>query len=261
MPPRPGLIAPALRPLIGIPCCVRDVGESAEHEAHLVSDKYIRAVAEAAGGQPLLIPALGDALDRDDLLARLDGLFVTGSPSNVEPARYGGAPSRPGTLHDRRRDATTLPLLRRAIASGVPILAICRGVQELNVALGGTLHQLVHEVPGRSDHRGRPGGVEDRYAHTAHPVRLAAGGLFARLAGGSELMVNSVHSQGIDRLAGGLMIEATAPDGQIEAVRGSGVGFVVGVQWHPEFRLAESPFSRALFAAFGAACRERAAAG
>jgi putative glutamine amidotransferase len=246
------------RPLIGIPCCVRDVGEAAEHEAHLVSEKYIRAVAEAAGGQPLLVPALGAALDGADLLARLDGLFVTGSPSNVEPARYGGAPSRPGTLHDPQRDATTLPLLRQAIAAGVPILAVCRGIQELNVALGGTLHQLVHEAPGRNDHRARPGSVEERYAHTAHSVRFTAGGLFAVLAGGAELMVNSVHSQGIDRLGAGLTIEAVAPDGQIEAVRGIGEGFVVGVQWHPEFRLAESPFSRALFAAFGAACRDRA---
>jgi putative glutamine amidotransferase len=246
------------RPLIGIPCCVRNVGETAEHEAHLVSEKYIRAVAEAAGGQPLLVPALGAALDGADLLARLDGLFVTGSPSNVEPARYGGQASRPGTLHDPQRDATTLPLLRQAIAAGVPILAVCRGVQELNVALGGTLHQLVHEVPGRSDHRARPGTVAERYAYTAHSVRLTADGLFATLARGSELMVNSVHSQGIDRLAAGLTIEAVAPDGQIEAVRGTGVGFVVGVQWHPEFRLAETPFSRALFAAFGAACDERA---
>jgi putative glutamine amidotransferase len=246
------------RPLIGIPCCVRDAGEAAEHEAHLVSEKYIRAVAEAAGGQPLLVPALGAALDGADLLARLDGLFVTGSPSNVEPARYGGAPSRPGTLHDPQRDATTLPLLRQAIAAGVPILAVCRGIQELNVALGGTLHQLVHEAPGRNDHRARPGSVEERYAHDAHSVRFTTGGLFAALAGRAELMVNSVHSQGIDRLGTGLTIEAVAPDGQIEAVRGIGEGFVVGVQWHPEFRLAESPFSRALFAAFGAACRDRA---
>jgi putative glutamine amidotransferase len=245
-----------MRPLIGIPCCVRNVGETTEHEAHLVSEKYIRAVAEAAGGQPLLVPALGDALDCDDLLARLDGLFVTGSPSNVDPVHYGGAASRPGTLHDPQRDATTLPLLRRAVAGSVPLLAICRGIQEL--ALGGTLHQLVHEVPGRSDHRARPGSVDERYAHTAHAVHLAPDGLFARLAGGRELMVNSVHSQGIDRLAAGLTIEALAPDGQIEAVRGTGKGFVVGVQWHPEFRHAETPFSGSLFAAFGAACRERA---
>jgi putative glutamine amidotransferase len=248
-----------MRPLIGIPCCVRNVGATAEHESHLVSEKYIQAVADGAGGKPMLIPALGEALEGDDLLARLDGLFVTGSPSNVEPARYGGAPSRPGTLHDPQRDATTLPLLRRAVAAGVPILAICRGIQELNVALGGTLHQLVHEVPGRSDHRARPGTVDERYAHTAHAVHLTAGGLFARLSGASELTVNSVHSQGIDRLADGLMVEAVAPDGQIEAVSGTRGGFVVGVQWHPEFRLAKTPFSRALFVAFGGACRERAA--
>ena len=244
------------RPLIGITCCRRGVGG---RSIHAVTDKYVVAATAAAGGVPVLLPALGAGFDPVELADRLDGLLVTGSPSNIEPCHYGGAPSRPGTLHDRRRDATALPLLRAAVAADLPVLAICRGLQELNVALGGTLHQLLHETPGRIDHRAPRGTVAERYAHTAHGVRLVAGGLFERLAGSAELMVNSLHAQGIDRMAAGLEVEAVAPDGQIEGVRASAAGFILGVQWHPEFAWSDNPFSRALLAAFGAACRARQA--
>jgi putative glutamine amidotransferase len=243
-------------PTIGIPSCVREIRET---PFHAVGAKYIRAVAEVAGGLPLLIPAFGPAFDPADLIARFDGLLITGSPSNVEPHHYEGEPSIEGTLHDAERDATTLPLLRAALAAGLPILAICRGIQELNVAMGGTLHQRVHEVPGRLNHRSPPGTVEEKYAHRAHTVALTAGGFFERLAGTREITVNSLHSQGIDRLAQGLVVEAVAPDGQIEAVRVSGAPFAIGVQWHPEFRVLQNPVSAALFAAFGDACRARAA--
>jgi putative glutamine amidotransferase len=243
-------------PIIGIPCCARPIGE---HPFHVVGEKYISAVAASSGGLPLLIPALGAGIDGSELVGRLDGLFLTGSRSNVEPRHYDGSPSQPGTAHDAQRDATTLPLIRAAVAAGLPILAVCRGIQELNVALGGTLHQLVHEVPGRRDHRAPQGTVDEKYAHAAHPVDLTSGGYFASLAGTSQLMVNSLHGQGIDRLAPGLVVEAVAPDGQIEAVRAAAARFVVGVQWHPEFRVADNAFSIALFAAFGAACRARAA--
>ena len=239
-------------PVIGIPCCARPVND---HPYHVVADKYVRAVAETVGGLPLLIPALGPNVDAADLVGRFDGLLLTGSRSNVEPHHYDGSPSREGTAHDAQRDATTLPLIRAAVATGLPVLAICRGIQELNVALGGTLHQLVHEVPGRRDHRSIPGTTEEKYAHPAHPVALTKGGLFERLAGATEITVNSLHSQGIDRLAPGLVVEGVAPDGQIEAVRAEGADFVVGVQWHPEFRIGDNPVSAALFAAFGAACR------
>ena len=166
-----------------------------------------------------------------------------------------GPPSAPDTLHDPARDGMSLPLLRAAVEADLPVLAICRGIQELNVALGGSLHQRVHELPGRLDHRARRGlSVDARYAYDAHPVALTPGGLFERIAGASSLIVNSLHHQGIDRLAPGLVVEATAPDGQIEAVRLPDARFVVGVQWHPEHRLAEEPVSRALFALFGEAC-------
>jgi putative glutamine amidotransferase len=196
------------------------------------------------------------------VLDRLDGLLLTGSPSNVEPFHYGGPPSREGTLHDPDRDATTLPLIREAVRRNMPVLAICRGIQELNVALGGTLHQRIFEMPERFSHkrRQRPMMIPDneRYG-PAHSVALTPEGLLARLAGATEIMVNSLHGQGIDCPAPDLVVEAVAPDGQIEAVSLPAARFVVGVQWHPEYKPLENPFSRALFAAFSQACHATSA--
>ena len=168
----------------------------------------------------MLIPAIGPQIDVSAVLDRLDGLLITGSPSNVEPMHYGGPPSREGTLHDPDRDATTLPLIREAVRRDLPVLAICRGIQELNVALGGTLHQRIFEMPERFNHRRRKGPMthDERYG-PAHPVALTEGGVLRQLAGGAdEIMVNSLHGQGIDRPAPDLIVEAVAPDGQIEAV-------------------------------------------
>jgi putative glutamine amidotransferase len=239
-------------PVIGVSCCTRMLGD---HPTHWAGEKYVLAVSDAVGGLPLLVPALGERIAADALIGRLDGLLLTGSRSNVEPHHYGGAPSAPDTAHDPQRDAMTLPLIRAAVAANLPLLAICRGFQELNVALGGTLHQRVHEVEGRLDHRAPEGDVARRYAHEAHAVALTPGGALERLAGSLTLTFNSLHSQGIDRLAPSLAVEAVAPDGQIEAVRHEDAAFALGVQWHPEYRFADNLFSRALFAAFGAACR------
>lgn len=246
-------------PIVGLPACMR-MGEYTQF--HGVGEKYVAAVAEGAGALPVLLPALGDGQDMDGLLNRLDGLLFTGSPSNVEPGRYGGPASAPGTLHDPARDATTLPLIRAAIARGVPIFCICRGIQELNVALGGTLHQLVHELPGKLDHRSRKDVPLDQRYNPAHAIGLPAGGYVRALAqGAAEAMVNSLHAQGIDHLAKGLAVEATAPDGLIEAVRvKDATAFALGVQWHPEHKTAmQWPLSRALFAAFGKAVAARVA--
>jgi putative glutamine amidotransferase len=239
-------------PFIGIPCCVRAIWE---RPFHIVSDRYPQAVIDAAGGVPLLIPAVGAKMDCGAVLDRLDGLLITGSPSNVEPHQYGGPPSMEGTLHDPDRDATTLPLIREAVRRGLPVLAICRGIQELNVALGGTLYQRIFEMPDRFNHRRRKGPMtlDERYG-PAHPVKLSEGGRLIELAGAAEIMVNSLHGQGIDRPAPDLFVEAVAPDGQIEGVSLPGARFVVGVQWHPEYKALENPFSRALFAAFAQAC-------
>ena len=239
-------------PLIGIPSCLRSINE---RTFHTVNERYPNAVIDAVGGLPLLIPAIGPKTDCGAVLDRLDGLLLTGSPSNVEPFHYGGPPSREGTLHDPDRDATTLPLIREAVRRDMPILAICRGIQELNVALGGTLYQRIFEMPGRFNHRRRRGKMtlDQRYG-PAHPVQLSAGGRLIAYAGTGELMVNSLHGQGIDRPAPDLFVEAVAPDGQIEAVSLPGARFVVGVQWHPEYKVLENPFSRALFAVFAQAC-------
>ncbi len=237
-------------PLIGIPTCLRTVNERAIHG---VADRYPTAVIDATGCLPVLIPAVGSRIDICGVLDRLDGLLLTGSPSNVHPSHYGAEPSHPDILHDRERDATTLPLIRAAVARDLPVLAICRGIQELNVALGGSLHQRVHELPGRLNHRSRQDSPDGAYG-PAHSVALTEGGLLARFAGAAEAMVNSLHSQGIDRLAPGLRVEAVAPDGQIEAVSLPEARFVVGVQWHPEYKALENPFSSALFSAFARAC-------
>jgi len=222
---------------------------------HAASDTYVRAVDQVVGGVPLLIPANGAEADIAALITRLDGLLFTGSRSNVAPENYGGPPQPEGAPEDLARDATTLPLLRAAIMAGVPVLAICRGLQELNVALGGTLIQKLSAVPGRLTHLGHESDREARYA-ARHQVRLS--GRLAEIIGAAEIMVNSVHEQAIDRPAPALVIEATAPDGTIEGVRAADAkGFAIGVQWHPEWRAGENTASRRLFAAFAAACRDR----
>ena len=237
---------------VGIPACNKLIDGMPRYENPA---RYSIAVFGGAGALPVLIPPMGEA--QLGLLDRLDGLLVPGSPSNVHPSHYDGGDSATPDSHDTERDHTTLPLLRAAIERGMPVLAICRGIQELNVALGGTLHQKVHDLPGRRDHRGGPGTMEERYG-PKHPIALS--GRLGALLGAAEITVNSLHGQAIDRLAPGLVIEAVAPDGTIEAVRVEyASGFAFGVQWHPEWRYADDPASVALFAAFGQACRDYAA--
>jgi putative glutamine amidotransferase len=248
-------MAPA-RPLIGISADRRMVGA---HPFHMVGEKYARAVLEAADAAPVMIPALAEELRFDELLQRLDGLVFTGSPSNVEPRLYQGPPSAPGTLHDPARDATTLPLIRKAVEAGVPVFGICRGFQEMNVAFGGTLHQNLHEIPGYLDHRDDTTQPLEVQYGPAHEVTLEPGGLLRSFSERDRIEVNSLHHQGIDQLGAELAVEARAPDGVIEAFRvRQAVRFAVAVQWHPEWRVMGNPFSRALFAAFGQASRERA---
>ncbi|MFC3532782.1 gamma-glutamyl-gamma-aminobutyrate hydrolase family protein [Vogesella facilis] len=228
------------------------------HWSQVVGEKYINAIVDGSQGLALLLPALGERQSAADILSAVDGLLFTGSYSNVEPHLYGGAPSLPGTLHDAARDATTLPLLRAAVAQGVPLLAICRGFQELNVAFGGSLHQRVHEVAGLADHRedkSQPLAVQ--YG-PAHGIQLSGGGVLATISGLRAATVNSVHGQGLDRLGAGLQVEAVAPDGLVEAVSvRDAPAFALGVQWHPEWRHAEDTLSSAIFRAFGDACRAR----
>jgi putative glutamine amidotransferase len=236
------------RPIVGIPACAKLVNGMLRHDTPA---RYAEAVLGGADAVPIMLPPLGEA--ELEVLDVLDGLLVPGSPSNVHPDLYDGGASQTPELHDAARDATSLPLIRGAIARGIPVLAICRGIQELNVALGGTLHQQVHELGGRMDHRGGPGEQEVRYG-PKHPIALS--GVLAGIVGADAIMVNSLHGQAIDRLAPGLVVEALAEDGTIEAVRvATARGFACGVQWHPEWGYAENDASLAIFRAFGAACR------
>jgi len=239
------------RPVIGLICDHRRVDDQ---DAHLVLKPYITAAREGAGGVPLLIPVLDPALDHADILGAMDGLLFTGSPSNVEPSLYGGPPAREPTWEDCARDALTMPLLRTAIAAGVPLLCICRGLQELNVALGGSLHQHIHEIPGRIDHREDEDAPLSVQYGPAHDVTVVAGGMLDTLVAQKSFAVNSLHSQGVNRLAPSLRIEAQAPDGQIEAVSLSEPkGFLLALQWHPEWQWRDDPVSVAIWQAFGAA--------
>jgi len=248
--------ARARKPVIGVPADRRLLGKLWFHGA---GEKYLRAIADAAGALPLVVPAFGEQIELETLLETCDGVLLPGSPSNIEPHHYQGSPSAPGTWHDPERDATTLPLIPRAVAAGLPLLAVCRGFQEFNVAFGGTLHQRLHEVPGLMVHKeDESTPLEEQYG-PAHEVELTPGGALSRMAGCDRIAVNSLHWQGVDRLGSGLVVEARAPDGVIEAVRVAGApSFALAVQWHPEWRVLENPFSSALFAAFGDAARARA---
>jgi putative glutamine amidotransferase len=248
------------RPLVGVVADVRPVDEQ---PFHMAQEKYLNAVRLGAGCFPVIIPSFGLDDDLAEFVGHLDGLLLTGAVSNVAPERYGAPLEPPRGPYDPERDSTTLPLIDLALATELPLLAICRGFQELNVALGGTLSPRVHELPGRIDHRAPyklP--LADQYAPT-HEVKLSPGGTLADLIPGTgAVMVNSLHWQGIETLAPRLTVEATAPDGTIEGIRvADAKGFTLGVQWHPEWDVTASPFSMALFGRFGDAARTRRALG
>ena len=233
---------------VGIVC---DHIQHGGHPFDAVGEKYIAAVRDAVGALPLLIPVLDPPIPPDELLSQFDGLLFTGSRSNVSPSRYGGARPRDESLQDKRRDATALPLLLAAIERGKPTFCICRGLQELNVALGGTLHQHLEELPGRMDHRDPKDAATEIQYGPAHEVTVTDNGMLAGLLPERRFQINSLHSQGIDRLAPDLVAEAVAPDGTIEAVSlRKPKGYLLAVQWHPEWEWWLNPVSRALFAAF-----------
>lgn len=247
------------KPLIAIPADARMLGA---HLFHAAAEKYLRAVTEVVQGVPVIIPAMAQWLSCDDVLDRVDGILLPGSPSNIEPHHYNGSPSAEGTLHDPARDALSLPLIQAALARGTPLFAICRGLQEMNVALGGSLHQRVHELPGMQDHREDPEQPLDIQYGPAHAVEIAPGGLLADLLDQPRILVNSLHWQGINRLAPGARAEAVADDGLVEAFAvPSAPGFNLAVQWHPEWNATANPVSTKLFETFGDACRARMRSG
>ena len=242
-------------PRVGLPTDHKQIGA---HPFLAVGEKYVRAVVDGAGCLPLLVPTLDPVLPLRQVLEGLDGLLLTGAVSNIEPHHYSDESSYEGNLLDPRRDATNLPLIPLAIVMGVPVLAICRGFQEVNVAFGGSLYQKVHEQPGFMDHRENKDDPLDVQYGPAHDVALVPGGMLAGLVGGTQATVNSLHGQGVRRLGDGLVVEALAPDGLIEAFRHDGPAFMLAVQWHPEWKVADNPCYLSIFRAFGDACRARA---
>ena len=243
-------------PIVGISCNLKVDGR---FRHHTTGEQNTVAILTAARALPLLIPALGDRLDPDALLDAVDGIMLTGGVSNIEPHHYGQEPAPGEDVRDPGRDALSFALVRGAVRRGVPLLGVCRGIQEINVALGGTLHQRLHEVPGRRDHRrNREIEFEESIAPRDR-LRLTPGGLLSTWLGEEEAIVNSLHGQGIDQLAPALVVEALAEDGTIEAVRARDApAFAVGVQWHVEIGALEHPLNRAILEAFGDAVRRRA---
>jgi len=242
----------ALRPLVLVPACNKMLGE---HPYHIAGKKYADAV-RLAGCLPLVIPN-ADEVELEALLAIADGVFLTGSPSNVHPAHFDEDVLDLSLPLDPERDAWTLPLVRRALAAGLPLFTICRGTQETNVALGGSLHQAVHQVAGKADHRA-PGDAPAALQYAAaHEVFVEPGGVLERVVGRASFQVNSVHGQAVNRLAAGLRVEARAPDGVVEAFSAAAApGFNLCVQWHPEWQAADNDISMRMLTAFGHACRQ-----
>lgn len=242
-----------IRPLIAVPT---DVKPFENYIWHAAPEQYLVAAIEVAQVTPLLVPSLGDMMDVDTILNGVDGLLVTGSKSNVNPALYGVEQNAAFEPYDNARDATSIPLIRAAIEKGVPVLAICRGLQELNVALGGTLATEIQQLEGRMDHRAPESDIQAERFALQHPVKIAPNSCLAEILKTDSVKVNSVHRQAIDRLAPELEIEAIAEDGTIEAVSvKNSRGFIVGVQWHPEYWVQTDGPSQKIFQAFGEAVR------
>lgn len=253
---------PKSLPLVGIAC---DVIANGLHQFHGAGEKYINAVAHGANAMPVLLPAFGEGTDITDLnslftvgdiVGHIDGLFLTGSPSNIQPHHFNGPAHEKGTLEDPQRDSLTLQLINECVRQGVPILAVCRGFQELNVALGGTLHAKIHEVEGYHDHREDKSKDREGQYGPVHSVSFVEGGRLHTLTGENSWQVNSLHSQGINQLAESLVIEAVADDGLVEAVSlASGHNdqdtWVMGIQWHPEWQFESNKTSTAVFQEFG----------
>ena len=241
------------KPLVAV---TADRSISGLHPIHSAGEKYLSAICRGANCVPIILPAMSDDISLDDVLEQVDGVLLTGGYSNIQPHHY-DQQILPGEDHsDPQRDLTNLSLIPRVLDLGIPLLGICRGLQELNVALGGSLHQRVHEVDGFKDHReDKTTSIEVKYGE-AHSVYIEPEGILASLNEGPQPLVNSVHGQGIDRLAEGLRIEAVAEDGLVEAVSVlNAKQFALAVQWHPEWQVQDNPFYLAIFKAFGLACQ------
>lgn len=238
-----------------------DVRQFENYTWHAAPKQYLEAALTGAGVFPVLVPSFGHRLDLDQLLASVDGVMVTGSKSNVHPSLYGEKATEANGPYDPDRDATTLPLIRKAVERGVPLLAICRGIQEMNVALGGTLATEIQERDGSLDHRAPVSDSQDERFAIRQTVSIKPGSCLAGVFGAGDIQVNSVHRQAVGRLGSKLQVEAVAEDGTVEAVSVRDArAFAVGVQWHPEYWVKSDSASQKIFHAFGDAVRLHAAA-
>jgi putative glutamine amidotransferase len=243
------------RPVVGI------IGN-----AHLINDQYpahacgemnSAAVSLVSGALPLMVPADPRYVSVAELMATCDGFLLTGGRPNVHPEEYGEAATEAHGSFDRARDAIVLPLVRACVERGQPFLAICRGFQEVNVALGGSLHPEIRDLPGRMNHRMPPEGTLEEKFELRHDVTFTDGGVFHRLMGARKVRTNTLHGQGIKRAGARIVIDGEAEDGTPEAIYVEGApGFTLGVQWHPEWNAANDPVSRPLFEGFGDALRD-----
>ena len=242
------------KPVIGVPADRRLLGS---HWFHCVGEKYLAAIADAAEALPLIVPAFGDRLELEVLLERCDGVLLTGSPSNIEPARYGQPDAEDAAgPYDPGRDAMTADLIAAMLELGKPVIGICRGLQELNVAFGGTLRRDASRADELISHHAPDEAAFDAMFAHEHEVTLTPGGVLSRGFECASLRVNSVHYQAIDTLGAGLTVEAIAPDGVVEAVSARvGDAQVLAVQWHPEWRTDANPDSQAFFRLLGRVLR------
>ena len=251
-----------VKPLVCVTASAQEVQHPRPRVVHAAGERYVQALVEMVDCVPFLLPPLGARIDVASTVASIDGLVLTGGRANVEPHHYGGPAFPDDEPIDPGRDAVVLPLVRACIDAGVPVFGICRGIQEINVALGGSLHYRLHVLDGKDDHRmpREPDVTMEEIFRLRHPVRLAEGGLFRALAGSAEVMVNSLHGQGVDRMGAGLVSEAVSHDGVIEGLRlDDDQRFVVGVQWHAEWEPATHPLSGPLYRRFGEMAAARAA--
>jgi len=247
-----------LQPLVAVST---DVKQFENYTWHAAPQQYLEAAITGAGVLPLLVPSFGERLDLDELLSTVDGVMMTGSKSNVHPSLYGAEATERDGPYDAARDSTTLPLIRKAVERGVPLLAICRGIQEMNVALGGTLASEIQEREGSLDHRAPASDNQDERFAIHQTVSIKPGSCLAGVFGAGDIKVNSVHRQAVDRLGPKLQVEAVAEDGTVEAVSVRDArAFAVGVQWHPEYWVKSDSVSQRIFKAFGDAVRAHAAA-
>lgn len=242
------------RPVVGVICNHYLLHD--QYPVHAGGTMNSEALAAVSGCMPLMIPTDPEYVSVNELLETCDGFLFTGGRPNVHPEEYGEEATEAHGAFDRARDAIALPLVRACVERGQPFLGICRGFQEVNVALGGTLYPEIRDLPGRMNHRMPPDGtLEEKFEHR-HAVSFTEGGVFHKLMGAREVMTNTLHGQGIKTAGQRVVVDGTAPDGTPEAIFiQDAPGFTLSVQWHPEYAAAEDPVSRPLFAGFGAAAR------